>query len=154
MLNKIFPLTFLAFGVLLSACSKDEFARPNIETLRAEIFEKVNEHRISIGLIELEASDLCTQMANEHSQNMANGQVEFSHDGFKERFDAASTEVGASSAGENLASNFTSADQLVKGWLSSPPHKENLEGDYTHMGIGIATDGNGNTYFTQFLIKI
>lgn len=144
----------ITLGTVYSSCSEDEMVRPSIESLRAEIFERVNDHRTSIGLNPLKTSEFCTRIANEHSSNIANGQVPFSHEGFMDRFDAASAEVGASSAGENLASNFNSAEDLVQGWLESPLHRENLEGDFTHMGIGIARDDSGNSYYTQFLIKI
>lgn len=51
-------------------------------------------------------------------------------------------------AGENLARNFSSSDQVVKGWLRSTTHRENLlSPDYTETGVGIAfsTDTNSST---------
>lgn len=46
-------------------------------------------------------------------------------------------------------------ERAVKGWMNSPPHKENiLKGKYEETGIGIATDSNGTNYvFTQLFIN-
>jgi hypothetical protein len=42
-------------------------------------------------------------------------------------------------AGENLAINFNSAEEVTTGWLASPGHKENiLNNKYTEIGVGIA----------------
>ena len=42
-------------------------------------------------------------------------------------------------AGENLAGQYTKADTLMKAWLASPGHRQNLlASTYTDTGIGIA----------------
>ena len=38
---------------------------------------------------------------------------------------------------------------VVKSWKNSPPHYSNIMGDYTHIGVGVAFDKNGNGYSTQ-----
>ncbi|OGY37532.1 MAG: hypothetical protein A3E36_04670 [Candidatus Andersenbacteria bacterium RIFCSPHIGHO2_12_FULL_45_11b] len=43
-------------------------------------------------------------------------------------------------AGENLAIDFTQAEDVVSAWLASPKHKENmLRKDYTETGVAIAS---------------
>jgi len=38
----------------------------------------------------------------------------------------------------------------LKDWLNSKVHRKNLLGkDYTEVGIGVATNDLGETYFTQ-----
>ncbi|RUR12193.1 hypothetical protein ELY15_05865 [Legionella sp. km772] len=56
-------------------------------------------------------------------------------------------------AGENIAFGYRTAQEVVKGWLSSPGHRGNILGNYNFMGIGIARDGRGRIYFTQIFIK-
>jgi uncharacterized protein YkwD len=46
-----------------------------------------------------------------------------------------------------------SAREVVDGWLKSPGHKRNIEGDFTLTGIGIASDKQGNIYFTQIFSR-
>jgi hypothetical protein len=47
------------------------------------------------------------------------------------------------SVGENLAYGFTSADQVMTGWLQSPEHRANvLNQGYTEVGFATATSDN------------
>jgi uncharacterized protein YkwD len=60
-------------------------------------------------------------------------------------------DAGFLGAGENVAVNSGFDDPVgtaVAGWLDSPGHHENIVGDWTHAGVGIATDGE-QYYFTQ-----
>jgi len=46
-------------------------------------------------------------------------------------------------AGENLAYGFDSSSDIIKGWLNSPAHKENmLDTNYSQVGFGIASSQN------------
>lgn len=48
-----------------------------------------------------------------------------------------------SSAGENLAYGFGSADATVRGWMNSAEHRANiLDSDYSEVGFGVATAPN------------
>lgn len=47
--------------------------------------------------------------------------------------------------GENLAYGFSNSDEVIRGWLNSPSHRENLlSGDYHDVGFGIATSKDFN----------
>ena len=53
-------------------------------------------------------------------------------------------------AGENLAMGQRTPDEVVRGWMESPGHRENiLNVNYGHLGIGIVMDSNGVLYWTQ-----
>ncbi|MDO8552694.1 MAG: CAP domain-containing protein [bacterium] len=58
------------------------------------------------------------------------------------------------SAGENLAMDFNSADSIERAWMNSPSHRKNLlNTKYTKMGIGIAQgiyNGKSTTFVVQF----
>ena len=45
-----------------------------------------------------------------------------------------------STAGENLASGYRSADALVQGWMSSPAHRANILGNYEEVGLAAAPE--------------
>ncbi|HTH93041.1 MAG TPA: CAP domain-containing protein [Candidatus Paceibacterota bacterium] len=45
-----------------------------------------------------------------------------------------------SSAGENLAVDFTNANDVTAAWMNSPTHRENiLKANYTQVGTGVAS---------------
>jgi uncharacterized protein YkwD len=46
-----------------------------------------------------------------------------------------------------------SAREVVDGWLHSPGHRRNIEGDFKLTGIGLAFGHNGNIFFTQIFTK-
>ena len=49
---------------------------------------------------------------------------------------------------ENIAMGYSSPEQVMSGWMSSPGHRANiLNGSYTHIGVGVC-DGCG-THWTQ-----
>jgi uncharacterized protein YkwD len=45
------------------------------------------------------------------------------------------------------------AREVVDGWLNSPGHRRNIEGDFRLTGIGIAKRSDGMVYFTQIFIR-
>jgi len=46
-------------------------------------------------------------------------------------------------AGENLAYGFSSAGQVISGWMNSPEHRENiLSKNYQNVGFGVASSKN------------
>ncbi|MCL1831845.1 MAG: CAP domain-containing protein [Oscillospiraceae bacterium] len=58
------------------------------------------------------------------------------------------------SAGENIAAGQKSPEEVMEGWMNSPPHRENiLNPDWEHVGVGIAVNPDGymgyGTYWVQ-----
>ncbi len=55
-------------------------------------------------------------------------------------------------AAENIAIGQKSADEVVKGWMNSPGHRENImNANFTHIGIGY--DAQGHYWTQQFIQK-
>jgi uncharacterized protein YkwD len=120
------------------------------------ILRYVNDYRRSKGLASLQALDVATQQAYVHSKNMATGKTGFGHTGFKQRVEVIQKTMGVSyvsASAENVATGQLSAKEVVKGWINSPGHKRNIEGNYTLTGIGTYKDREGNIYFTQIFIR-
>jgi uncharacterized protein YkwD len=89
-----------------------------------------------------------------HSRDMLSGKSPFGHDGFRERIDVIREKLGTIHvAAENVASGPMSAREVVDGWLHSPGHRRNIEGDFRLTGIGLAFGANGMIYFTQIFMK-
>jgi uncharacterized protein YkwD len=84
---------------------------------------------------------------------MASGSVRFGHTGFTNRINTIkSDDSSISASGENVAQN-TNPSRAFKAWLRSYGHRKNIEGNYTHTGIGADIDSNGNWYFTQIFLR-
>ena len=43
-------------------------------------------------------------------------------------------------AAENVASGQDSVERVVKAWITSPPHLENMLGSYNGLGVAVAYD--------------
>ena len=85
---------------------------------------------------------------------MASGKVGFGHSGFNSRAKAIQKSMNSvTSVAENVAEGQMTAREVVDGWLHSPGHKKNIEGNFTLTGIGYASDKKGNIYFTQIFSR-
>ncbi|HIJ75046.1 MAG TPA: hypothetical protein HPP83_13200 [Candidatus Hydrogenedentes bacterium] len=135
-------------GVSLDISSKEEDA-----------FDAVNQERVAEGLSILTMREDLRAVARAHSEDMADRDF-FDHvnpdgdDPFDRMADAAIT---YNTAGENIAwTNYSNAvEQVVDGWMNSPGHRANiLNTNFTHTGMGVASDGEGGYYFTQVFIGI
>jgi uncharacterized YkwD family protein len=62
--------------------------------------------------------------------------------------------VDYSSAAENIAVGQESPQSVVNAWMNSPGHRKNiLNGQLTHIGVGIAKDNSQGIYWTQMFIS-
>jgi len=140
----------------LPVASPHSLAAPhrNAASMSSEILRLVNQHRRSIGRPPLQANSFISSVALGHSRDMLSGRTPFGHDGFHERIDRIRKRLGpVHIAAENVASGPMSAREVVDGWLHSPGHRRNIEGDFRLTGIGLAFGGNGNIFFTQIFAK-
>jgi uncharacterized protein YkwD len=125
----------------------------DVSTMENNILFYVNRHRRAIGLPDLQMLTVASAEAARHSANMAAKRTPFGHAGFESRVSAISRSLGSvSAAAENVADGKLTAQEVVDGWLHSPAHKKNIEGNYTLTGIGLATDAGGIMYFTQIFV--
>ena len=93
---------------------------------------------------------MITNGAEGHNHDMAVGNVEFGHDGFDERMAKIGRQVKpALGWAENVGMGYRTAKDAVNGWLNSPGHRKNIEGNYNLTGIAIEKGSNGDLYFTQ-----
>ncbi|WP_396597608.1 CAP domain-containing protein [Dokdonia sp. R86516] len=149
---------------LLSACTSEESSEietlANLETtievennieLAEEVLDVLNDYRASIGLNALQWHTDSENLAVAHSNYMVI-QNEASHDNFYERA-AILQDKGADMVSENVAYGFRDAESVLEGWLNSPAHKQAIEGDYTHTGVGIVMTETGIPYYTQLFIR-
>jgi uncharacterized protein YkwD len=139
--------------LILMAGSPSKTGKSGLDTMESETLKYVNEDRISLGLSPLQMNELESSLAAKHSQDMSSGKVKFGHDGFNKRAKTIQKELGSTEVGENVAEGSMTAREVVDGWLHSPGHKKNIEGNFTLTGIGYAADKKGDIYFTQIFSK-
>lgn len=151
--------TLLCFAVIMfnvTSCSKDDspedIAKAEALSVSEEILQLVNNHRASIDKVRLNTNDLATQLAEEHTYYMI-AQNDISHDNFNDRSDRLFDEENATRTGENVAYGQASAKDVMDAWLNSSGHRANIEGDFTHIGIGVKKNDTGRYYFTQIFLK-
>lgn len=127
-------------------------ASVNETGITGNILTLVNDYRQSLGKSSLEINCVATQLAIDHNLYMID-QNQISHDGFSERFQKLQQEVNAKSAGENVASGYTSAESVMNAWLNSDGHRANIEGNFTHIGIAAVRNAQGRLYYTQLFYR-
>lgn len=125
-------------------------------TMEQTVHQQVNQYRQAHNLPPLTLDARISEQARLHSQAMGKGQVPFGHAGVEQRVKAIGKSILYRAAAENVAFNQGYSDpvtQAVQGWIKSPGHRHNMEGQYDLTGIGIAKNAQGEYYFTQLFIK-
>ncbi|MBF2014650.1 MAG: pre-peptidase C-terminal domain-containing protein [Rivularia sp. T60_A2020_040] len=123
-----------------------------------EVVKLTNDYRTEHGLQPLTLNMELSKSAQLHSEDMAVSDF-FSHTGSNgTRVSDRTKSAGYQSpyVGENIAAGYMSAEEVVRGWMNSPGHRENiLNPNYKEIGIGyhyLADDTgevNYNRYWTQ-----
>lgn len=113
----------------------------------------INLARTNQGILPLHPVPSLDQAAANKAQAL-NEQNQFSHNVNQQPPWVYFDQVGYryALAGENLAQGFSSETAIIDAWLNSPSHAANLlSPDFTHSGIGIATDTNNNSIVVHLL---
>lgn len=123
----------------------------NASSMETEVLRLVNIERQKQGLSPLKLSSELSKVAKMKSQDMAD----------KNYFDHTSPTYGSpfdmmkqfgikyTTAGENIAKGYNSAEAVMNGWMNSPGHKANiLSSNFGTLGVGYVNQG-GTTYWTQ-----
>ena len=128
----------------------------SLVALEREVHALVNQHRQAIGLRLLTYNEEIVKHARRHSQDMASGRGGIDHRGAEERHTALSRSIDFTGFAENVATNnyagSRTAKEAVRGWLKSPGHRRNIEGNFTLTGVGIARSATGFYFFTHIFL--
>jgi cysteine-rich secretory family protein len=157
---KIASMLLLRVGLLL--WSLLTFSRPCLAidpesgALERQVHDLVNDHRQAIGLSPLAYSEEIASIARQHSRDMASGRAGIGHQGAEERSNAllrvAAFKEFAENVGGNSYASSRAVHEAVNGWLNSPSHRRNIEGNFNLTGVGIAQSANGLSFFTQIFL--
>lgn len=127
-----------------------------VTPLEQAVFQQVNAYRARQQLPLLRWDERLAQQARQHSQALLTSPTLGGHAGFEQRLAAIGRVLPWSSAAENVAYSQGVRDpatHAVQGWISSTGHRRNLEGLFTHTGIGVARNARGEVAFTQIFLK-
>ncbi len=157
-------LPMIALIALLSfSCSTEEFPEENIDqtvllnapapkVIEIEILERINNHRINLGLNPLNNLTVIKSVAYTHTDYMVSVN-EVNHDNFFQRKNSLVQNAAATKVSENVAYAYSSAEAVVNAWINSEGHRANIEGDFTDFEISAEQNEEGKWYYTNIFIK-
>lgn len=123
-----------------------------LPSLAQQVVDLTNQHRVAAGCAPLTVSPQLTTAAAAHSQDMATNNF-FSHtgsDGSTPWDRIRRTGYTYSTAAENIAAGYRTAEQVVQGWYSSSGHRANmLNCNLREIGVAYADGGSYGRYWTQ-----
>ena len=160
--------------LLASSCSSSQIAvkqasahsgsTSSEDQLTKAIHLEVNRYRVGKGLNPLKFHKGLAKIAKPHSNYMRDNAGSFSVDGKKKLithygFDArvvlANRKYRIESLSENVIASYDMgqgtdlAAKMVRGWLTSPNHRHNLNSKWSQTGIAVSYDQQGRAFVTQ-----
>ena len=124
----------------------------SISNFETRVVELTNVERAKQGLPALKIDTALSKVAKMKSQDIQDKNY-FDHNSptYGSPFDMMK-QFGISyrSAGENIAKGQRTPEEVVNAWMNSPGHRQNILGNYTHIGVGYVSSGN---VWTQMFIS-
>jgi uncharacterized protein YkwD len=136
---------------LAAADSKDP-KKVELSEVEQAILDATNKEREKEKLPPLKPNKILCEVARAHSANMAKqGKMEHELDGKNPADRVRAAGYIHAHMAENIAvSDGEKPEGIVKAWMDSKEHKENILNEkYTEIGIGLAKNDKGETYYTQ-----
>ena len=127
----------------------------DFSSYQQQVLDLVNAERTKRGIFALTLDSNLSSVATKKSQDMVNKNY-FDHTSptYGSPFDMMK-QFGISyrTAGENIAKGQKTPQEVVTAWMNSEGHRKNiLNPNFTNLGVGIAKDSKGTTYWTQMFI--
>ena len=127
----------------------------DFSSYQQQVLDLVNAERTKRGISALTLDSNVSSVATKKSQDMVNKNY-FDHTSptYGSPFDMMK-QFGISyrTAGENIAKGQKTPQEVVTAWMNSEGHRKNiLNPNFTNLGVGIAKDSKGTTYWTQMFI--
>jgi uncharacterized protein YkwD len=121
-----------------------QYSEEEVEGIRL-----INQHRLSMGLVEVIPNDFISAQCLNHSLYMIQ-QNRASHDYFTQRSNAIVARLKVTAVGENVAYNFVNPASVVRAWLNSSGHRENLEkASHRRVGYSVRSNSAGKKFYTM-----
>src|SRR5262249_41378569 len=133
------------YTLLFAVPERDYYAErtaglKDLAAVRRAVLERVNAERRA-GRRPLTADPRLDEAAQRHAQDML-GRGYFAHEspeGKTVRQRALAAGYKWRAIGENIAEGQLAVEEVMKSWMASPHHRDNiLSRDFTQMGLGVA----------------
>lgn len=128
----------------------------DIKAIESNVVALVNQERAKNGLSSLTENWQLSRTARYKAQDMINKNY-FSHQSptYGSPFDMMKNfGIKFTAAGENIAMGQRTPAEVMNAWMNSPGHRANiLSPSYNQIGVGLAKDSNGRSYWVQMFIK-
>jgi uncharacterized protein YkwD len=122
---------------------RDVTPPPTLNAVQRMILDQTNQERTARGLSPLVYSEGVEDAAQPWAEHMAATQTLEHNPNYSSQIPD-----GWSAAAENIAEGYA-PDAVVAAWMASAGHRENILGDYTHLGVGYAVAADGTPYYVQ-----
>ena len=148
-------LLVISFTITLPAGEKAASFKSTPDEVK--VFELTNAERKKKEVHPLVLSVALSKLARAHSENMARqGKMEHKLDD-KSPFDRMrDAKYLYLAGGENIGmgEDGITIEMIMEAWMESKDHQKNiLAPEYTEIGVGLAKDKKGDTYYTQVFAK-
>ena len=153
-MHRYTPATFIVLGLigLLSVRTlAQEPPRLKLSEIEAKVIDLTNKERNKAKLPPLRPNADLLGVARKHTANMVK-QDTLAHvlDGKTLKDRILASEYRYSIIAENLAWDPNSPEATMKAWMASEVHRVNiLDKGFTEIGVGVITDKDGYTWYTQ-----
>jgi len=114
-----------------------------------EVLATHNRERAKAKLSPLSLDPKLTAAAEAHAKDMAR-QSKMTHEGSDGSSPADRVKRQGYhyiSVGENVAEGYQDVDELMRGWMESPHHRENILGNFSQAGIARTSDSEEKPYW-------
>jgi uncharacterized protein YkwD len=123
-------------------------------SVEQDVLTQVNRYRAERSMTALQWSEAAAEEARGHCRNLLSGPVSSPHAGFEGRVARLKRLLSFRRAAENvglLTPRKLTAETVVRLWVKSPDHRQNLEGAFERTGIGVVQT-SGVVCATQILL--
>ncbi len=128
----------------------------DVKSIEEEVIRLVNEERAKRGLPAFKANWELSRVARYKSQDMIDkGYFDHNSPTYGSPFNMMkSFGIKYTAAAENIAMGQKTPAEVMKAWMNSPGHRNNiLSTSTTEIGVGVATNSRGVKYWTQMFIR-
>lgn len=133
-----------------AAAQSDKTQETADASFAQEVIRLINEERTKLSLPALNSNTLLQESAQIRAQEL---EEEFSHtrpDGSDPSDLLAEKQIPYGTMGENIAHGQKTPEEVVKDWMSSQGHKENiLSQNFKYIGVGSFKASDGSIYWVQ-----
>ncbi len=151
----LFVISVLLIVQTLDGLPQAVAALIEANSLEEQLALLVNKHRTEENLPPLKSDPRIAAEARRHSRDMASGNCGFNHDGFDNRAKRIQPLIPYQSVAENIVWASEGPDlaaRMMKLWLNSRTHRDNIEDQNDLSGIGAARSSEGRWYVTQIFV--